>query len=131
LAAFDTDTREGYSAWSVAVHVAFFKHYVAKALLGEEAAGNFPFEVDEHEFGTQGERDAEAEAERWQAILEYLPVIHEVTSGAIREASPAKFAETVSGWTKSLGELVGWYLSHDSYHIAQLRSMGVPGLNDR
>ena len=122
--AFDTRTKEGYSAWSVAVHLAYYKHFVAKAFLGEGAVGPFPWEVGKHEFGLPIAVNAEA----WAALLAYLVRFHRLAVAAIRAASPERLAETRPGSKTSLGELAGWYLSHDSYHIGQIRSMGTPGI---
>jgi hypothetical protein len=124
--AADTGTWDGYSAWSVAIHLAWFKYFLARSLLGAAAVGAFPFDHDEHGFG----KPAAVTAGAWAETREYLAKIHRISQGAIRGAGPEKFAETMPEWEMPYGAAIAWLIGHDSYHIAQLRSMGVPGLKD-
>jgi hypothetical protein len=124
--AADTRTWEGYSAWSVALHLAWYKYFIGRSLAGEAAVGAYPYEHDKHGFG----KPAEVSAAAWVAVREYLVKIHRITATAIRSASPEKLAETMPEWETPYGKAIAWYLGHDTCHIAQIRNMGVPGLKE-
>jgi len=123
-AAADTKTWEKYSAWSVALHLAWFKYFMARSILGEAAVGGYPFDHDEDGFGHPTRPDADS----WTAVRVYLRKIHRQTAAAIRELGPERLAAVMPEWEIPYGRAVAWYLGHDGYHIAQIRSMGVPGL---
>jgi hypothetical protein len=124
--AADTGTWEGYSAWSVAIHLAWFKYFIARSLLGETGVGAFPFEHGEHGFG----KPAEVTAKAWTETRRYLAKIHRIASDAMRGASPEKLASTMPEWEMPYGQAIAWLLGHDTCHLAQIRNMGVPGLKD-
>lgn len=115
-------TYEGYSAWSVAVHVAWFKYFIGRSLGGLEAVGDFPYAHDEEGFG----EDRPVDAAAWNGLIAYLERIHGLTAALIRKLDAARAAETMPEWQIPYGRAVAWYLGHDSYHIAQIRNMGLP-----
>ena len=124
--ASDTKTWEGYSAWSVALHLAWFKYFMARSLLGEAAVGAYPFDHDAHGFGHPTRPDSDA----WTSLRVYLRKIHRVTATAIRAAGPERLAEEMPEWEMPYGKAIAWYLGHDTCHIAQIRNMGVAGLKN-
>jgi hypothetical protein len=119
-------TWEGYSVWSVAIHLAWFKYFFARSLLGEAAVGAFPYEHDEHGFGAP----ATATPMAWAETLEYLARVHRLAAGAIRDTGPERLAATMDEWEMPYGQAIAWLLGHDTCHIAQIRNMGVPGLKE-
>jgi hypothetical protein len=48
----------------------------------------------------------------------------------LRAAPDSIFDEPMPKWGTTIGRVVIWLLSHDTYHGAQLRNMGVPGLKE-
>ena len=123
-AAASKATLEGYSAWGVAIHVAWCKHYVAVAIAGEEAIGAFPLPAGETTFGQPENADAAA----WEATLAYLEDIHARLGALLRSMDDATAERSIPSWGIDIGQAIAWYLTHDAYHVAQIRSMGVPGL---
>lgn len=126
-AAASKDTWEGYSAWNVAIHVAYYKYYFVRAIRGQDAAGDFPYPKDKHGFGDPPEATAEA----WAETRVYLRRIHRELMEALIELGPERFSETMPRWDMPYGKAVAWLLNHDAYHAAQIRNMGVPGLREK
>jgi len=128
-AAASRATHEGYSAWSVAIHVAWCKYFLATSLLGAGGAaalGDFPWAHGEDGFG----EPVEVSERAWKEALAYLGKVHAAAAAAIRAAGPEDLARTMPVWGIPFGQAIAWYLGHDGYHAAQIRNMGVPGLRE-
>jgi hypothetical protein len=119
---------EGYSAWSIALHVAYCKWLVAAALLdGKEEVGAYPWPVGEGGFVEPVDR---GEGE-WKRLLAYLERIHGVAMRGLRNYAASRWDEVLEAWGIPKGKAAVWLCSHDSYHTAQIRNMGVPGLGPK
>lgn len=66
----------------------------------------------------------------WADVREYTRRIHRLAMGALRDASGDRLAEIMPNWEISFMRAGAWLCGHDSYHTAQIRSMGVPGLKE-
>jgi hypothetical protein len=121
---------EGYSAWSVALHVAYCKWLVAKALLdeaGKADLGPYPWPVGEGGFAQPEDRSQAA----WEAFLAWLSRTHRIAMKAMRAGAEADFNKELPEWGIPVGKAAIWLCSHDSYHTAQIRNMGVPGIKGK
>ncbi|MCX7023128.1 MAG: DinB family protein [Spirochaetes bacterium] len=123
-AAASTETFEGYSAWEVALHCLYYKYFAADAL---GAAG--PLEPYPYPKGNFVPPPATTEAD-WTEFRAYLRTAHAVCGAAVRNASPEALDALIPDWKLPVRAIVPWLASHDSYHVAQIRSMGVPGLKE-
>jgi uncharacterized damage-inducible protein DinB len=119
--AASTATYEGYSAWEIAVHCAFYKHLIARALGASVEA--FPYA--EANFSPLPEPADDA---GWKAARGLLRRSHRAVMAAVRAAPAAKLAEIWPTWDVSFADAVAWLCTHDIYHNAQIRSMGLAGL---
>jgi hypothetical protein len=117
-------THEGYSAWEVALHVAYFKHVLYRALVPDP----LPYPLPKGPSGFA--RPAELTAEAWRVTLAAIRALHARTMDAARAAAPALLEEEMPKWGLPKLKALVWLCGHDSYHSAQLRSMGVPGLKE-
>jgi hypothetical protein len=117
-------TYEGYSAWEVANHVAYYKYFLARSLGAAAAIEPFPFDTANYGF-SQPEVAAAAD---WAALLAYLKKAHRCVMEAIAAAGPEKLAATMPEWKIPFGKAAAWLCSHDSYHLAQIRNMGIEEL---
>lgn len=127
-AAASTDTYEGYSAWGVGLHVAYYKFFVISALAGEPVTGTYPFAIGSYGFG---ELPACPDARSWKEVTDYLRRIHGIQMQVLRSAGPVRLADIFPAWKIAFGRAAAWLVSHDSYHTAQILSMGVPGLKEK
>lgn len=118
-------TYEGYSAWEIAVHCAFYKHIIAAAL-GETVE---PFPYEEKNFSPLPEAAGEtADDAAWRSARALLRRSHHALMKAAREASIQKLDEIWPEWDVPFREAIAWLCTHDVFHNAQIRSMGLPSL---
>ena len=122
------DTYEGYTAWQLALHCAYWKWVVRRGLTGENDEfpyfpANFP------------QLRGELTEETWMKDLQYIDEQHERLKNATQVLFDSKLE---SPWIDEHGvaqdgsvarEIIGLAL-HDAYHTAQIRSMGIPGLEE-
>ncbi len=114
-------TYEGYSAWEIAVHCAFYKHVIAAAL--GATVEKFPYE--EKNFSAIPEPADDA---AWKSARALLRRSHHAVMGATRAASREALDAVWPEWDVPLREAVSWLCTHDTFHNAQIRSMGLPAL---
>jgi uncharacterized damage-inducible protein DinB len=125
-AAARTDTYEGYSAWGVALHVAYYKYFIAKSL-GVAGMVSYPFDEGTYGFGAPSAVSAEA----WKAVRDYLRTAHKKVWDAARKLSPARLDETMPELKIPYARALAWLATHDTFHVAQIRSMGVAGFKEK
>lgn len=122
-------THEGYSAWSVALHVAWYKYFVASALLGGAEKGTIILGPFLHPYDADAFAEPpEASDAAWKSLLVYLRRVQDQITKALGEAGSQKMDEIMPEWEIPWARVIAWYLGHDGYHNAQIRNMGVPGL---
>jgi hypothetical protein len=123
-------TFEGYTVWSIALHVAWCEWVVAKAFLSGaelEALGPYPYPE-----GVGGFFDPPAIDEAaWQSTRACLRRIHRFAMDAIAAHGRERFDEVLPEWKMPKGEAAVWLCGHATYHAAQIRSMGLEGFRSR
>ena len=122
--AASTETYEGYSAWSVALHVLYYKHMIAEALDAKLPA----YEYEKTNF--PGIPDSPA-VPAWQKVIEDNERTHKGFIDALAAASDDQLEATFAPWKVPLGTAVAWVISHDTNHNTQIRNMGLPSLKER
>ncbi len=123
--AASTATFEGYSAWEVAIHCAYYKYLIAEGLGAGAELEPYPFEK-----ANFPPLPAPADEAAWKATRDYLRLAHRVSMDEIRASDAAKMDSTFAPWKMSFLDAVAWLCGHDLYHNAQIRSMGVSGLRE-
>ena len=113
-----TDTFENYSVWSIVLHLMKWKHQLAE-MLG--ALGLAPFLYKGDNFPELLELLTE---QTWNNILVELDSIHNAYIKTLKEFDSTKLDEKME-WGCSFGEAVAWMTTHDTYHNAQIRNMGL------
>ena len=122
-AAASTATYEGYCAWEVAHHLAYYKFFILKSLGLSAELEPYPFSSEDLD-GPPADKSESA----WKADLEYIEKCHNVTWKVLRNLPATQLEAVMPEWKVSYGKAIAWLMSHDAYHIGQIRSMGVPGL---
>lgn len=120
-------TFEGYSAWSIALHVAYCKWVVASELLdeaGRDKLGPYPYPVGEGGYAAPSVTSDEA----WASFKDYLVRVHRLATRAIREVGEEKSRGQMQAWKIPMLKVLVWLCGHDSYHTAQIRNMGLEAL---
>ena len=122
--AASTDTYEGFSAWSIALHVLYFKHMVAK---------EFGTELPEYEYEKADfpKPPDEVSKDAWDKVISDNEAVHRSFVDAVAKAPAGKLETTFQEWKMPLGKAVGWVVSHDINHNSQIRNMGLASLRKR
>ena len=69
-----------------------------------------------------------ADEKAWEKTMSDSDVIHDAYMAVLGRLTADRMAGELEGWKCTVGAAVGWMATHDSYHAAQIRNMGVPGL---
>lgn len=113
-----TDTYEGYSVWGIVLHLAYWKYWLA-GFLGAQALPPFPYEQK-----NWPALPAECTEQAWRTLLADMDAIHAAYIETLR-VFPAERLSEVTEWKYSYGDVITWMSTHDTYHIAQIRNMGL------
>lgn len=115
-------TYEAYSAWEVAAHCLFYKYFLLKSLGLSGPIDPYPYE----EGNFVG--PVEVTDKAWADFRSYARKVHAACMETLRKLPEQRLGETMPEWKIPYGKVVAWLCGHNSYHCAQIRSMGVPGL---
>ena len=118
--AADSDTHDGYTSWSIVLHDAYFKWKVLDFF--DPGACDWPYEK------TSFPAIPEATAENWKRTIRFSDEIHDAYMRLLDELTPQDVEKEIAEWECSVGQALAWIATHDSYHVAQIRNMGVKGL---
>ncbi len=116
-------TFEGYSAWEIAIHCAYYKYLVAEGL--DKADGITPYPYRESSFPPL---PVPADEDAWRATRAYLRKAHHGVMKAIRSCTDAELEAVFPKWEISFHKTITWLCSHDIMHNGQIRSMGLASL---
>ncbi len=115
---------EGYSIWQIALHCAYWKWYVRKILVGQEAGD---FQRSPADFPSL---PTVINLETWQKDLDLLLAEHRSMIKAVEEFPLQKWWDIAPGEKvkRPYVKFVYGVAAHDIYHTGQIRNMGVPDL---
>lgn len=119
------DTYEGFSAWDNLVHCIFFKFHLTQVLGHAEPL--LPYLWEEGSFPPITDTSDTA----WVAALDYAERVHDTYMSALAATDPSRFDEQIQEWDCTVQEAVIWMPVHDTYHVAQIRNMGLPELRKK
>jgi len=117
--AADRGTVEGYSAWDNLIHCVYFKYVLVRHLGASAPCDPYPWQ--EGSFPPIPDVSPAA----WTKALGYAELVHDTFLGALRSLDPARLSEPFPAWECTLGEALIWIPPHDTYHVAQVRNMGL------
>ncbi|TVR90861.1 MAG: DinB family protein [Spirochaetaceae bacterium] len=116
------DTYEGYSAWENLIHCVFFKFHLTRFLGAAETLLPYPWQ--EGSFPPIPDTSEHA----WQAALDYAEKVHDTYIAVLQKLSVHDLERRIEEWECSVREAIIWMPAHDTYHVAQIRNMGLPEL---
>ncbi|PKL24936.1 MAG: hypothetical protein CVV47_06525 [Spirochaetae bacterium HGW-Spirochaetae-3] len=114
-----TDTFEGYSAWSVALHCTKCKILAARDLGVAAPEWAFPAETWFPEPGDKGQP-------AWDRDRATLADAHDAMMAGLRAFPASSLGDEMPTWKSPWETVIAWLVTHDSFHGAQVRSMGLP-----
>ncbi len=134
------NTYEAYSAWEIAVHCAYYKQLITRALLKQAldtgalaiADTNLdglaplePFPYAEENFAPPPAQPTE---EAWKTARAVLRRYHHALMTLLRAVDAESLDAEFTEWEVPFIDAVAWLATHDVYHNAQIRSMGLKSL---
>lgn len=118
------NTWEGYSAWEIMLHCAKCKYIIAKDLDQNVSSWNY---TDESWFPAPHAVNKEG----WEQDKKLLIAMHTACMNGLRSLGESRLEEPMSTWKKPWKTVISWLLTHDAFHGAQMRSMGLPSLKEK
>jgi len=116
------ETYEGYTVWSIVLHLMTWKHFLARAL-GDTTLEDFPYEGE-----NWPKLPDELTQASWEKMLAEQDEIHAAYLAVLKDFPVERLGEKMEAWGCSFGEAIAWMTTHDTYHIAQIRNMGLKDL---
>ena len=113
-----TDTLEGYTVWGITLHVASWKWLLADILGGNPR----PWPYQREDWPKLDEVPTKAV---WQKIIDDLIAAHHDYMKALEGLSDEKLDEEHKEWKIPHWQFITWMSSHDVFHGAQIRNMGI------
>jgi hypothetical protein len=119
----DDGTYEGYRVVEIALHVAYWKYALVKFLGSDDECDSPPFpEANFPAVKTDfNEND-------WRLLLAWMQAVHSLASRGVLAITEDMMDREMPGLGCTLEEFLVWFATHDSYHVAQIRNMGLPSL---
>ncbi len=118
-------SREGYSAWQVALHCAYWKWVTRKSLYVGGLAGEVePFARAPDDWPAL---PAERTQAAWERDLAFLADEHRRLRDAAAALTEEQLLAVQPGNRYTHGRSLYAIAAHDAYHTGMLRNMGVPG----
>ena len=112
---------EGYCAWQLLLHCAYWKHVILQRLGVTTGA----FERTPDDFPALPDRP---DGDAWERDLQLLVEKHEAIKAEVRRLANSELSEMSLDEQFSKESLVLSIAAHDVYHTAHIRNMGVDGL---
>jgi uncharacterized damage-inducible protein DinB len=104
-----------HNVWEIAVHAAYWKYVVLRALTGGKRGA----------FGRKGSNwfvlPTDSSEKSWEADLALLDATHRALREAIRKTDPGGLDRRLPGKKTSRGELISGAAAHDFYHAGQIQ----------
>ena len=114
-----TDSYENFCVWGIVLHVMFCKQLIIKHM-GVDIKKFYPYQ--EKDWPDLPESKDE---KSWQETLQNLKNIHEAYIKALKDFPAEKWSEKFPLWNVPWNNLIYWYPTHDTFHAAQIRNMGI------
>ena len=114
-----SDTFENYTVWGIVLHNMYCKWMVLKLI---DPGNPVEFGYEKTDFPSI---PGEGTVEDWDKTLKDSDLIHDEYMQQLSSLAPEALERNVDEWKCPLGQAVGWIATHDSYHVAQIRNMGL------
>lgn len=113
-----TDTYEGYSVWGIMLHLLYWKYQLLECLNVPDLP-DYPYQKDNWP-ALPEVRSQEA----WEETLALMDAFHDIYVSALRTLPASKLDEKME-FQCTWRDTIAWMTTHDTYHIAQIRNMGL------
>ena len=113
-------TTEGYTVWGIVLHLIYWQYGLTCELGGDGGFDEFPYEKTDWP-SMPGDTSVDA----WNIVLEHQRTAHTSYIATLEGFAVARLADEIPAWKCSFLKAVSWMATHDLYHAAQIRNMGI------
>lgn len=121
--AANTASWESYSAWEIANHCAQCKHIIATDL----GIVSEPFRYTGSGLFLPPQTVSDS---AWADDRAYYRNLHKRLLNGLRVLPENMLDKEMPTWKASFRAIIAWLCTHDAFHGAQIRSMGIPSLKE-
>jgi len=114
-----TDTDEGYSVWGIVLHLLYWKYQLAEWLDVPDMP-DYPYQKDNWPALPEV-----LSQEAWEKTLGLMDAYHDAYISALRTLPAGKLEEKMEAFGCPWADGIAWMTTHDTYHIAHIRNMGL------
>ena len=114
----NTNTYEQYTVWGIVLHCMYWKYYCTKEYGGEYS----PFQYTEENFPKLPEKKDE---EEWKKTIEHCKQVHDEYINTVSNLKDEMLDEIYPVWKRTYIQACAGMATHDIYHVAQIRNMGL------
>ncbi|MCG8570918.1 MAG: DinB family protein [Spirochaetes bacterium] len=118
-------TYESYTVWQIVLHIMYYKYFLIKNINPEHPL-SFPYE--EADFPSLPD---ELSQKNWEKTLSDLEYYHKTFVEELVLIPDEKLDDPIEEWKCPIRSAVAWIATHDTYHVAQIRNMGLPDLKGK
>jgi len=118
-----TTTWEGYSAWELGRHSAICKFIILDDL---------GIQVPEWPYGRAPYFAAPTDASpaAWEQDRRLYRLVHDRCLAGLKAQPESILTEAMPTWKAPWLDIISWLATHDAFHGAQIRSMGLPSIKE-
>ena len=117
---YNEKTTESYSVFGIVLHLLYWKYSLCVMVGGTGGFEKFPYPKKDWP-----EVPQEKTGEEWSLLLENLGRTHRAYMATLEELQEDRLPEELPDWKCSTLTAISWMATHDLYHTAQIRNMGV------
>lgn len=112
-------THQSFTVWGLVLHCAYFK-WKLTLFLRPDVPIDFPYEQTDFP-ALPEDRSSDA----WRESLMVSDRIHDAYIEVLRAVEGDFGHSVIQEWDCGFGEAIAWIATHDTYHNAQIRNMGL------
>lgn len=117
--AISRNTIEKYSVVDVTLHLLYCKFILAE-FLNPDWKEVYPYEKDEF-----GKAKIDLTASEWNEMKAKLIEYHQKMVDGVKKITFDRLDEVFTPWKCTIRQILSWLPTHDTYHTAMIRNMGV------
>lgn len=114
------ENAEGFSPWKIVLHCAYWKFAARRWLAPEDAKPSFPRQPDDFP-----DLPAERTEAAWRADIEFLDAEHRRLVHAVEQFPDRRLEDKRPQDPITYAGLILGVASHDVYHTAHIRNLGI------
>lgn len=110
-------------AWEIGLHLAYWKHFLAALL--EDSEEDSPYIYEKADWPVLPENPDQTAWDKAREVMRRVQIFYK---GAVANMDQTLLDQPIKDWKMTWEEVLISMPSHDVYHTAQMRNMGIPDM---